>query len=347
MDVTAAMKTEIRELGLTLPEFLERYDGRYSVWHLRKVYADARLEEEQQEMMASDAFSLPVFEPRSLSKKAVEAIQTGWLRPLQVKAEPLAPARPLFDKVGEQYLVISDVHAPDDDPHAMDVMFQIGRSLRLDGIIINGDLDDVASLSRYTPNAEQHLRWVDERVQAHKTRVKIRQNFPNVPIMVIPGNHDIRPKTWIDAHAMPLQNLFTLEQLLGWDDPFLEFDVVHEGRVLLAEDNLMVKHGIKIGPHAGASVKKEIDTHGMSVIMGHVHRRADIEVTKTAHTLRGIELGCLCNLRPHYLPVEETANWQHGFAVVNVFDNGEFEPELVRIYNGKALFRGKRFVSRV
>lgn len=338
----------IKGCGLALETVLHLYQGKgLSDWDLRKLHAEAKRMVQQELLSESDIFSVPSFEPGTLTKKAVEAIQAGWLRPLRLDMPALAPSKPLFERNGNTYLVGSDIHAPDQDDHALDVFFQIGRTLPLDGVIINGDLDDVHALSRYTPNAEKHLRWVDERAEAHKVRARIRQNFSDTPIHVIPGNHDVRPLNWIDSHAMPLQGLFTLEQLLGWDDPLLEFDVIHEGRLFLAEDNLLVKHGVKIGQHAGTSVKKEVDAHGMSVIMGHVHRRAIIDVTKTAHELVGVELGCLCNRRPSYLSAEETANWQHGFAVVTEYGGGEFEVELVRVNDGKALFRGKRFVSRV
>jgi UDP-2,3-diacylglucosamine pyrophosphatase LpxH len=317
-----------------------------SHWELRKIFADTRRKAVRKKVNEAYTMVTEALDAKPLSKKAIEAIQAGWMRPVKVEAQPVKVLKPIFEKQGSQYLVFSDVHAPDEDASAMDVMYQIGQSLDLDGVVINGDLFDVSSLSRYTPNAEQHLRWVDERLASVKVATQIRQNFPNVPIDFIPGNHDVRPINWVNANALPLQNLLTLEQWLGLDDPFLNFNVIHGGRVLLAEDSLLIKHGTKVSMHAGYSVKKEIDAHGMSVIMGHVHRRAVVEVTKTAHSLMGVELGCLSNLRPSYLIPEDTANWQHGFAVVTTYGS-EFEVELVRVNNGKAQFRGKRFMSRI
>jgi UDP-2,3-diacylglucosamine pyrophosphatase LpxH len=340
------IKTEILERNLSLEEILDKYP-QFDHWTLRKFYANIKREQVIASVEAQ-AFSLPVFE-QPLSKKAVEAIHAGWMRPIQLNIELSGARRPSIPApIGaKQYVVISDVHAPDHDRAAMDVMYQIGQSVVPNELIINGDLFDAASLSRYVPSSEQHLRWADERQEAVKVVAEIRQNFASIPIRFIPGNHDIRPLNWVNSNALPLQGLLTLEQWLGIDDPSLGIEVVHEGIIRLAQGNLAVKHGVKIGQHAGTSVKKEVDAHGLSVIMGHVHRRAIVEVTKTAHQLVGIELGCLCNLRPSYLAPEETANWQHGFAVVTEFEDGKFEVELVRINNGRALFRGKVFQSRV
>jgi hypothetical protein len=81
--------------------------------------------------------------------------------------------------------------------------------------------------------------------------------------------------------------------------------------------------------------------------MGHVHRRALIEVTKATQELTGIELGCLQNLRPEYLAAEETANWQQGFGIITELGDGQYAPELIKINNGRAFYRGKLFQSRV
>jgi hypothetical protein len=161
------------------------------------------------------------------------------------------------------------------------------------------------------------------------------------------GNHDDRPIRWIDGNAVPLQGLFSLEHYLGIDDPKLNFTYVPEGKILLADGSLMVKHGTSISQNSGESVKKEINKAGCSVVMGHVHRRALIEVTKAAHELTGIELGCLQVLHPDYLPAEETANWQQGFAIITELGDGQFAPELIKITNGRAFYRGRLFESRL
>jgi len=209
---------------------------------------------------------------------------------------------------------------------------------------------DVHSLSKYIPSAEKPFRFVDERERAVLPFIRIREEFPNTDIYYLFGNHDVRPEKFIATVAPQLQGLFTLPEILGIDK--LGFKFVEEGSLLLANDNLLVKHGTKTSQYAGYWVKREVEAAGMSVIMGHVHRRALVEVTTTATVVKGVqpwigvELGCLCNLKPDYLPPEDTANWQHGAAVVTVYDKGLFDIELIRIHNGRAMFRGHLFISR-
>jgi predicted phosphodiesterase len=349
------MKQNIKELvakaindGVPLQQLLEDYPE-VDHWELRRAYAEARKAETLDQIgRAVDRIAI---EAPQISKKGIEALHAGWTRPVQLDLPEFEPIQlgtmPEWreDDVAGIHLVVSDIHAPDQDDQAMDVMYQIGAAIVPNSVIINGDLFDCSSLSRFTPSSEQHVRWVEERNEAIKVIAQMRQQFAGIPFRFVPGNHDVRPLNWISSNALPLQNVFTLEQWLGIDDPKLGIEVVHDGRIVLG--NLLIKHGVKVGIHAGTSVKKEIDAHGMSVIMGHVHRRAIVEVTKTAHQLVGVELGCLCNLRPSYLPAEETANWQHGFAVVTEFKDGTFDVELVRINQGKAMFRGYVFKSRV
>lgn len=345
----SALKSRIRkeiQAGKVLPEILSRHSDESS-WDIRSLFAAVK-REQIIERVENEAWNHVPFTPMSvISKKGLEAMNAGWMRPIQLSFTPLSLTKPLFAKAGRTTLVMADPHSPDEDPHAMDLVYQIGRAAAIDDLIIDGDLYNVSSLSKYTPTAEQHLRWVEERAEAVRLPVQIRQNFPNIPIRFLPGNHDMRPIKWINANALPLQGILTLSQWLGLDDPKLNFEIVEEGRIMLAEGNLMVKHGTSVSQNAGHSVKKEIDKAGVSIIMGHVHRRALIEVTKADEILTGVELGCLCNLRPDYGNVEDVVNWQQGFAIVTEYDGGEFDIELIKIKDGRATFRGKRFVSRV
>lgn len=286
---------------------------------------------------------------KGLSSQAKMALHAGFFRPVKVELLDRPPVKPLFKKNGDTYLVLSDIHAPDIDKHALDVAIQVGQSLPLTAIIINGDGFDVHSLSQYTPSAHKAFRWVDERIEAVKVFILLRELFPTTPIYFLFGNHDIRPETFLARVAPQLQGVFTLPQFLGIDG--LDFIFPENNRVILGDT--LVKHGEKVRQEAGASVAQEIRDESMSVVMGHVHRLAQISVTRGSHRIRdeqpwvGVELGCLCNLRPDYLATEKgAANWQHGFAVLTLHDSGLVKPELVEIWNGVASFRGREFRSR-
>jgi UDP-2,3-diacylglucosamine pyrophosphatase LpxH len=340
--------------------FLTRYP-QASVQDLQEEFPDADLwflrqqrRDFQQDVLLDEVRDATIADSdiRALKPQAQLALRTGFFRPIQVARQPLTSERvkPLFKKAGQEWLVLPDIHAPDHDPHALDVAIQIGQSMQLDGVIISGDGMDVHALSRYTPASHRPIRWVDERAAAVPVFAMIRDFFPKTPITYLIGNHDVRPEKFISAQVPQLQGLMSLPQILGLDS--LDFIFPEENRVVIGE-KLLVIHGTRVRSEAGASVQQEVREAGMSIAMGHVHRRAMYDVTRTAQRLRGeqplfgIEMGCLCHLTPDYLEPERTANWQHGCLVVTVFDDGFVFPELVRIDKGRGMFRGKLFESRV
>lgn len=285
-----------------------------------------------------------------LTPTAKTALRAGFFRPVQIEVTEQRPIKPLFTKAGFQMLVISDGHAPDHDAHAIDVAVQVGQAVNVDEVVFDGDWFDAHAISKYVPTAERAARWVDERAAALPVIASVRAAFAKKKAWWINGNHDTRPHRYIDSVAPQLQGLFTLPELLGITD--LDFSYPENNRLVLA-DKLMIIHGERVRGDAGASVKAEVTDHGLSVIMGHVHRRGRYEVMKTALSRRGeqpllgIELGCLSSLTPGYLSPEKTANWQHGAAVVTLYDDEFFDVEPINIHRGRAAFRGRLFESRL
>lgn len=331
----------------TVEALLLRFPGS-DAWTVRNIRREVRRELASM-MTETDANSEAVLS--GLSRNAQTLLRTGYFRPIKLDLVERPAVRPIFKKAGEEILILPDIHAPDHDEHALDVALQIGQSLSVDRVILNGDGMDVHSLSRYTPAADRPYRWVDERKLAVPVFQMIREFFPDTPITYLFGNHCRRPIDFVARVAPQLQGLQTLPEMLGLTD--LGFEFVEDNRVILADKQLMVKHGTKVGGESGASVLKEVKSAGMSVIMAHVHRRALYEVTRTAQVIRGeqpllgVEPGCLCKLDPDYKEKEDTANWQHGCVVVTLHDDGTYDVEPVRIFNGRAFFRGLQFRSRV
>jgi predicted phosphodiesterase len=335
----------------SIEELIVRFGDQVSDhWEIRKARREALQESTQDSMTPEKAVSSTAL--KQLNNAANIALRAGFFRPIKIELKDRRKSKPIFKKAGEEILVISDIHAPDHDPHALDVAIQICQSLNLDRLIVNGDGYDVHALSKYTPAADKPYRFVDERAEAVKVFALLREFFPETHIQWIHGNHDRRPEDFIARVAPALQGLFTLEEILGLSS--LGFDVVNEGRIILGHQNpILVKHGTLARKNAGYSVHAEMDKSGMSVIMGHTHRFALVGNTGAVQELngkqplKGAEGGSLANLRPSYLPAEDTADWQHAALVVTIFDNGLTHIEPVEIHEGYAMFRGLLFKSRL
>jgi hypothetical protein len=344
----AQIRSEILEEDLSLPGLLQRYPAE-DPWELRLLFKSTRSEAAVKEF-ATRVPKIPDAVKKSLTPHALRAIEAGFLSPVELNFEVLPPAQPIFSPTGTQTLILCDLHAPEHDPRALDLALQIGRAVAPEQIILNGDMADCTALSKYVKKANQPLRWAEERPGFVEAMVKIKQAFPTTDITYKIGNHDDRPLRWIDSNAEPLQGLWTLEELLGIDS--LGFHVTEEP-IFLCDDRLMVKHGTLARSNAGYSATAEMLKAGMSVIMGHVHRLSRIASTKGAHARtgevmwRGWEGGCLLNLVQPYENPEDTSNWQQGFALLTEFPNGDFDIELIPIHDGRAIFRGQLFSSRV
>ena len=318
------------------------------LWTLRNVRREFRREHAVAELPPEVLIESAGLE--GLSKIAKAALRAGFFRPIKLELRDRPRVKPILKQGGWTVGVMSDIHAPDQDDDALDVAVQVMQAAGVDELALNGDSFDAHSVSKYTVAAHRPMRWVEERALAVPVLAMIREEFPEIPVHFLYGNHDVRPVNYISAQAPQLQGLFDLPTILGITDLGFSFP---EGNRLLIGDSLLIKHGVKVAGEAGDSVKKEVRSHGMSVHMGHVHRLAYYGVTRTAQVLRdeqpifGVEGGCLQNLRPDYLIEEETANWQHGVTIYTVHDNGLVIPELVPIFGGRAYFRGHQFVSRL
>lgn len=350
MDVIEAIKKCVIEDNASIDELIKKFgDQVENHWVIRRARADALAGVSLEDIDPVDAANSSVF--KDVSKQGNIALHAGFFRPTQIVLPERPTVKPIFTKAGKEILILSDLHAPDHDPHALDVVLQVGQSLHLDRVVIAGDAFDVQSLSKYTPSAERPYRWVEERKEALVPLIEIRGTFKDLPIDFIFGNHDIRPEKFIASKVPQLQGLFDLPTILGTTD--LGFNYPESNRVLLADGNLLVKHGTTARANAGYSVHAELRKTHMSTIIGHTHRRSVVEVTRTSQSIRGempmvgVELGCLQRLNPEYVPQEDTADWQQGAAVVTVFDRGMFNVEPIRIHKGRAMFRGKIFSSRI
>jgi hypothetical protein len=344
----ALRSTLLTEPALAVEQLRERFPD-LSEWTIRRVRRDMR------RALVTDGAEDTALPLPDLSPAARAALHAGFFRPVQVTLPTLLPTKPLFRKVAEQHVVLPDVHAPFHDPDALDVALQISQAVGPDSINFLGDGMDVSALSSHAPSADRPFRWVDERAQALPVFLGWRAAFPTTRIRYLLGNHERRASKFLATIAPQLQGLWTVREILGLSDPALDFEFPEDNRIVLGsgENEILLIHGTRVRGEAGASVRAEMADAGMSVVMGHVHRLSRANTTRTAQRLTGslplvgVEAGCLLDLNQPYIEQEKAANWQQGFVVINIYDNGFVEPELVHIFDGRASFRGRMFESRL
>lgn len=266
---------------------------------------------------------------------------------------------------------------PCHDESAMDVALQITRAAQPDTVINLGDFLDLPEWSsKFLVLPEFVLTTQPTIDRAHRFLAQQRAVAPDAKMVLIAGNHDDRLAKAIAKNAMAALRLRRAEAPDEWSVlslPFLlrldELNVQYvsgypAGRYKIADacpeaglTPLYAIHGEKL------DVAKVARTERQSIVQGHIHRQAlhyeTYEIDGRSETVLGASPGCLCRvdgavpstkngLDESGRPILRWENWEQGMMVVNVDDaTGRWDIEMIRIHNGHAWWRGKRYSANV
>lgn len=236
-----------------------------------------------------------------------------------------------------KYLILSDIHIPYHDEESLTTAIEWALNTDIDCIILNGDIMDCYPVSSFIKNVGMpSLREEIELTYAFLSY--LRELFPVIPIYYKLGNHEERVNNYILRNAKEFADVENLrfERLLKLN----ELNIHLVGRELIKLGKLNVLHGHEMGesvfspvnPARGMFLKTKAST-----IFGHNHQVSHHSENDINGNMTGVwSIGCLCSLTPDYRPYAYT-KWSHGFACVDVFENGNFHVNNMRIVNGEIL----------
>lgn len=216
----------------------------------------------------------------------------------------------------QRTIAASDAHAPYHDQHAFDLFLKVVTIFQPNLIVLNGDWLDFYACSAYDKDPE---RLKNGRLQDELDQFKglMRRLIPVCPSdcrkVFIPGNHEdrLRRHLWRNPTLHGLTAL-ELPNLLGLDEFGIEYQ---PQEITLAGGNLVIKHGTKVRPKAGASAMAELEAekYSASTITGHTHRIGSTLCTTRRGVVGAWEGGSLCSR-----DVEYTSNpdWQLGITTI-------------------------------
>lgn len=266
---------------------------------------------------------------------------------------------------------------PFHDEAAMDVALQIIGWLeeheRVDSVINLGDFIDLPAQGRF----EQEPAFATTTQEAiDRGHLFLQQQRaaagPKAHLVLIEGNHDRRMEKFIVANAASAFGLkranmdevpvMSLPFLLRLDEIGVEYIDAYPAGAYWINDRLRAIHGDKVRSGGSTAAAYTNHTPHISTIFGHVHRQ-ELQSRTIFDRLGPIKSvavspGCLCRVdgavpsvngstKIDGTPAKFYENWQQGIAVIMYKDTGEFYTELVQIDNGKAVFRGKEFSSKL
>lgn len=264
-------------------------------------------------------------------------------------------------------MLSSDHQIPFQDDRAIDLWFQVMDYMKPHVIDYLGDTSDQFCFSNFEvgrtkeflnripdpdtvpdgtiwPGPEEVLmNYVKaEEKPVREFYEKTRKKRKNAEIFSALGNHDIRVWTYADKYMKEILGQITPESLWGLDNLGIDY-IYYEDLPKLRYGGLYAHHGIAASAEAGASVKSDIDKTGVSIIRGHSHRMGAYYKTYQLRneTLRGYEIGHLCDVDSDGFKYTQIHNWQKGFAVGIISgDNAhiqlvEIQPDYTCMVNGR------------
>jgi len=246
-------------------------------------------------------------------------------------------------------MVVSDLHGQFVDNKAYKIMLQYARDYKPDNFVINGDLLDFYTVSTFDKNPERKEN-IQYELQAGENIVKnIRKNIGSkAKLYFLEGNHDARLQRFVwrnpeleGLEALELPNLLNLDKynckFIGVDNDYWKTDNGHlkiGDMLIMHGDNRL--NGASTSKYSGYSAKNTMMGLQNSVLIGHVHRLAQVYHSTPYGELVGMEGG-------HLAQPTGTANWQQGFVTFETHRGKTVNPQLHHINKGKMYDNGKLY----
>jgi Calcineurin-like phosphoesterase len=260
----------------------------------------------------------------------------------------VATTYPEGGQLSKTAVVISDTQIPFEDRKAVKALISFIGTFQPDEVVQIGDLMDFPQPSRWSKDSRAEFEGsvYDDCDYAKRTFLEPLRAVYDGPIGVLEGNHDERPRVYLEKYAPALAatNAFDFDQLLDFDG--FGITVLPEFYELAPAWIATHGHrgGIALSRIAGNTALNAAKRIGKSVIMGHTHRAGKGHHSEgyggiITRQLTGVEVGNLMDMRRAQYLKGGTANWQQAFGVVRV-DGKHVQADVIEVRSGRFMVDG-------
>lgn len=239
----------------------------------------------------------------------------------------------------QSVFVFNDVQAPYQDPITIGLILRAIKDIQPDVIIINGDLIDFYSISKFNPDPKRRLQLQDDIDCTVDLLGQVKQAAPKAKRIVTAGNHEDRLRAYLWTKATELSSLRDLDIRKQLRLDYLGIDFAPYDSIVKINDVFKIEHGDSVSKHSGWTAKAMYEKRGGNGMCGHSHRKGDHLKTIDGDTNGWWENGCVCDLNPEYI---KEPNWQQCFAVIT-FIGEWFSVQQVPIIKHKFIYNGKMY----
>lgn len=232
--------------------------------------------------------------------------------------------------------ILSDIHVPYHSISAITCALDGFIKKGIDCLLLNGDVLDVYSLSKFVRDPKK--RNFAEELDVFARLIESFNAALGCRIIMKLGNHEERYDDFLFRKAHELEGVeeFSIENILMKRAPNVE--IVKDKRIIHANAlDILHGHEFASGLFSPVNIARGLALRAKTnAIQGHNHVTSE----HTEPNLRGEikttwSIGCACELHPEYMPVNK---WNHGYAVVELSTNSEeFRVENVRVMDGREL----------
>tara|TARA_R100000152_G_scaffold7533_1_gene2920 strand:+ start:446 stop:1225 length:780 start_codon:yes stop_codon:yes gene_type:complete len=254
---------------------------------------------------------------------------------------------PKGDKgVIKRVIVTPDKHFPIHDQKAINVVCKGIELVKPDAYVDLGDTGEWEHFSthywkgRFAKPMEDLIPLLNKDVKAvNKGMDQIDRSLNKVGCNerhFVQGNHEV----WLDKFVTRYPYL----------DQYMTYNALKLKERGYNYHPYNKQKGLKIGKlnftHGKFTSKyhsfKHLDVYGESIMYGHTHDLQRHTKTHRGGTISAWSLGCLKDIEADedWLRGSLT-NWNHGFAIVDFFKNGNFNVQIVEIIKGKTTLWGE------
>jgi len=256
------------------------------------------------------------------------------INPYKLPASDETEFKPFIIKASK-VLVLSDIHIPYHSISALTAVFDYTKKMKIDAILLNGDVLDFFGLSKYCKDPKKR-NFADE-LKAFEDFMNVLNNIYKCKIYLKIGNHEERYNHFLWQKAGEISNVeeFQLEEIIK--KRAKSVTIIGEKRIIkLGHLNVLHGHEFAGGVFSPVNIARGLFLKAkVSAMQGHNHQTSEHSESNLEGKLTTtFSLGCLSELNPEYMPINK---WNHGFAIVDIDAKGNFEVQNKRILKGKVL----------
>lgn len=236
-----------------------------------------------------------------------------------------------------QWVVLNDIHFKHESKAYYEALKLSGKMPNLKGIILNGDVAEIESVSRHpkSPKAAQLL--IDEIDYLNQKLDTLQRLFPGLPVEYICGNHEHRVYRFIRDVAPQMWGMAQFPKLLRFDERknFRFHDYTTNQLIKVGKTrDLYARHEPLAGGQMHAKGTAEKAT--VSIIYGHTHVRQQFTHKKFGpkpYTVTAYSNGWLGDIKNSCFDYRGPRdNWQLGFSRIDCEEkNGDYEVRFIEL----------------